>query len=179
MRREGLASALALFLALMLALTPLPARAEDKIQLAVFGFELIDSSLQGDIEGQNADDLRRLSMIEEDLKRMLIESGRYEMVDVAAGADAVDAAGYLHSCRGCEAKIADQLGADQALIGWVQKVSNLILNLNVGIREADSKRKVFATSVDIRGNTDESWRHGIRYLIKRKLFKDNSKIDRN
>ncbi len=59
------------------------------------------------------------------------------------------------------------------------EVSNLILNLNVGIREADGKRKVFAASVDIRGNTDESWRHGIRYLIKRKMFKDNSKIDRN
>lgn len=179
MRREGLACASALFLAMMLALAPLPARAKDKIQLAVFGFELIDSSLQGDIEGQNADDLARLTMIEEDLKRILTESGRYEMVDVAAAADAVEAAGYLHGCNGCEAKIADQLGADQALIGWVQKVSNLILNLNVGIREADSKRKVFAASVDIRGNTDESWRHGIRYLIKRKLFKDNSKIDRN
>ena len=179
MRREGLACASALILTMMLGLAPLPARAEDKIQLAVFGFELIDNSLQGDIEGQYADDLARLTMIEEDLKRMLTESGRYEIVDVTAAADAVDAAGYLHGCNGCEAKIADQLGADQALIGWVQKVSNLILNLNVGIREADSKRKVFAASVDIRGNTDESWRHGIRYLIKRKMFKDNSKIDRN
>ena len=164
---------------LAIAAAPMAQASEEKIRLAVFGFELIDSSLQGDIEGQHPDDLARLTMIEEDLKRMLTESGRYEIVDVTAAPDAVDAAGYLHGCNGCEAKIADQLGADQALIGWVQKVSNLILNLNVGIREANSKRKVFAASVDIRGNTDESWRHGIRYLIKRKMFKDNSKIDRN
>ncbi|MGI9421345.1 MAG: DUF3280 domain-containing protein [Geminicoccaceae bacterium] len=152
---------------------------DGKIGLAVFGFELIDSSLQGDLEGQHEDDLARLAMIEADLKRMLVESGRYEMVEVESVTDAVEAAGYLHSCNGCEAKIAVELGADQALIGWVQKVSNLILNLNVGMRDVESQRKVFAASVDIRGNTDESWRHGIRYLIKRKLFKDNSKIDRS
>lgn len=152
---------------------------EDKIQLAVFSFELIDSSLQGDIEGQSADDLKRLSMIEEDLKRQLVESGRYELVDVGPAAEMIEAAGYLHGCNGCEAKIAEGLGADQVLIGWVQKVSNLILNLNVGIRDVMSRQKVFAASVDIRGNTDESWRHGIRYLIKRKLFKDNSKIERD
>ena len=152
---------------------------EDRIKLAVFGFELIDSSLQGDIEGESADDLLRLSMIEEDLKRQLTESGRYELVDVAPAAEMIEAAGYLHGCNGCEAKIAERLGAEQALIGWVQKVSNLILNLNVGIRDVMSRKKVFAASVDIRGNTDESWRHGIRYLIKRKLFKDNSKIERD
>ena len=151
---------------------------EERIKLAVFGFELIDSSLQGDIEGESVDDLQRLSMIEEDLKRQLTKSGRYELVDVAPAVEMIEAAGFLHGCNGCEAAIAERLGADQVLIGWVQKVSNLILNLNVGIRDVMSRRKVFAASVDIRGNTDESWRHGIRYLIKRKLFKDNSKIDR-
>ena len=165
---------------LILALPFCGAAAGDKpIKLAVFSFELIDSSLQGEIEGQHPDDLQRLSMIEADLKRQLLKSGRYELIDAEPAKAAIDAAGYLHGCNGCEAKIADELGADQALIGWVQKVSNLILNLNVGIREASSRKKVFAASVDIRGNTDESWRHGIRYLIKRKLFKDNSKIDRS
>lgn len=151
---------------------------ETPIKLAVFSFELIDSSLQGEMEGQHADDLRRLSMIEADLRRLFVASGRYQLIDVEPARAAIEAAGYLHGCNGCEAKIAEELGADQALIGWVQKVSNLILNMTVGIREASSGRKVFATSVDIRGNTDESWRHGIRYLIKRKLFNDNSKIDR-
>jgi hypothetical protein len=155
------------------------ARAGDgTIALAVFGFELIDSSLEGEMRGESAEDLARLSMIEADLKRQLVQSGRYELVDVAPEADAVAKAGRLHGCNGCEAPIAKRLGADQALIGWVQKVSNLILNLNVGMRDAASGKKVFAASVDIRGNTDESWRHGIRYLVKRRLFKDNSKIDR-
>lgn len=149
------------------------------VKLAVFGFELIDSSLQGDIEGANEADQRRLSMIEEDLKRQLAASGRYIVIETGDADKATKAAGYLHGCNGCEARIARELGADQALIGWVQKVSNLILNLNVGIRDAENKQKIFAASVDIRGNTDESWRHGIRYLVKRRMFKDNSKIERD
>ncbi len=155
-----------------------PAMAEP-VKLAVFGFELIDSSIQGEIEGKNDEDRQRLLMIEEELKRQLRESGRYTLIETGGAAEQIAAAGYLHGCNGCEANVARDLGADQALIGWVQKISNLILNLNVGIRDVETKQKLFSASVDIRGNTDESWRHGIRYLVKRRMFNDNSKIDRN
>ena len=37
----------------------------------------------------------------------------------------------LHACNGCERGIAARLSADWVLVGWVQFVSNLILNLNV------------------------------------------------
>ncbi len=161
-----------------LAFLALPATAEP-IKLAVFGFELIDSSIQGEIEGENDGDRQRLHMIEEELKRQLRLSGRYTLIETDRAAEQIAAAGYLHGCNGCEARIARDLGADQVLIGWVQKISNLILNLNVGIRDAGNKQKLFAASVDIRGNTDESWRHGIRYLVKRRMFNDNSKIERN
>ncbi|MGI9491628.1 MAG: DUF3280 domain-containing protein [Geminicoccaceae bacterium] len=166
------------FFAVVTALMGVEATAAP-IKLAVFSFEMIDSSIQGEIEGQNSDDLERLSMIEEELKRLLKTSGDYAIIETDAAAQAIQTAGYLHGCNGCEVKIAKDLGANQALIGWVQKVSNLILNLNVGIRDVENGRKIFAASVDIRGNTDESWRHGIRYLVKRRMFNDNSKIDRN
>lgn len=54
----------------------------------------------------------------------------------------------------------------------MQKVSNLILNLNLVIRDTQTREPVFASSVDIRGNTDESWQHGIRYLLKNRLLKE-------
>jgi len=116
--------------------------------------------------------LARLRMIETELRAQLAASGRFELVDVAPAADQVDAAGWLWSCNGCETAIARRLDADLALIGWVQKVSNLILNVNVVIRDTATRERVFATSVDIRGNTDESWAHGIRYLLKNRLLKE-------
>jgi hypothetical protein len=52
----------------------------------------------------------------------------------------------------------------------VQKVSNLILNLNVVVRDGATRAPVLAGSVDIRGDTDESWRHGMSYLIRHRLL---------
>ena len=141
-------------------------------RLAVFDLELIDSSLQGEMEGIDPADQARLRMIEAELRQRLEESGRFVLVDTAPVADQIDAAGVLWSCNGCELGIARRLDAELALVGWVQKVSNLILNLNVVIRDTSTREQVFASSVDIRGNTDESWQHGIRYLLKNRLLKE-------
>jgi hypothetical protein len=153
------------------ALAASVAMGAEPARLAVFDFELIDTSLQGEIEGVDPADQARLRMIEAELRARLAESDRFELVDTAPVADQIDAAGVLWSCNGCELGIAERLGADLALVGWVQKVSNLILNLNVVIRDTSTREQVFATSVDIRGNTDEGWRHGIRYLLENRLLK--------
>jgi hypothetical protein len=114
----------------------------------------------------------RLRMIEAELRQGLEASGRFELVDVAPAADQIAAAGVLWSCNGCEVGIARELNADLVLLGWVQKVSNLILNINLRIRVVATRAPVFASSVDIRGDTDASWRHGIRYLLKNRLLKE-------
>ena len=137
--------------------------------VAVFDFELVDTSLQGELEGASPADLDRLRRIGEQLRDELAASGGYRVVDTAPAADAIARAGRLRACNGCELAIAAGLGADLALIGWVQKVSNLILNLNVSLREVESGRLVEGASVDIRGNTDESWARGVRYLVRHHL----------
>jgi hypothetical protein len=62
------------------------------------------------------------------------------------------------------------LGAQLVVIPWVQKVSNLILNINVTILDAATGRVVAGGSVDIRGNTDESWSRGLSYLARERLL---------
>jgi len=37
----------------------------------------------------------------------------------------------LHACNGCELDMARLVHADRDMIGWDQKVSNLILNINI------------------------------------------------
>lgn len=144
-------------------------------RLALFPTELFDTSLQGEVEGVDPADAARLRMIEAELRERLAASGRFEVVDTAPAAAQVDAAGYLWSCNGCEVAIARQLDADLSLVGWVQKVSNLMLNFNVVIRDAATREQVFAGSVDIRGNTDESWQRGIRYLLKNRLLEESDR----
>jgi Protein of unknown function (DUF2380) len=148
------------------------AGAAEPARLALFDLELVDSSLQGEMSGADPAEEARLRMVQEELRVRLEESGRFQLVDTTAVGEQIEAAGVLWSCNGCEVAIARRLDADLALVGWVQKVSNLILNLNIVIRDTNTREQVFASSVDIRGNTDESWRHGMRYLLDNRLLKE-------
>ena len=141
-----------------------PVLAQDRI--ALFDFELINTSL----EPTRPDEEQRLAMIGDLLREQFAERG-YAVVDTAPLA-AETAKIFLRGCNGCELRLAAKIGADLAGLGWVQKVSNLILNINLQVRDVASGRLTHAGSVDIRGNTDESWRRGILYLLERVIFRD-------
>ena len=72
----------------------------------------------------------------------------------------------IGECGGCEIDYGKSLGAD--MIAWinVQKVLNLILNMNVYMADVATQKMTFVRSVDIRGNTDESWTRSLNYLVK-------------
>jgi hypothetical protein len=92
-------------------------------------------------------------------------------VSIPADAAAKMATGpEIGACGGCEFDYGDQLGADYAAWMVVQKVSDLILNINVYMADVAAGKLVFVHSVDIRGNTDESWTRGITYLVKNYLL---------
>ncbi len=165
-------SVLVLCLALPLLLRPAaPGLATEALPLAVFDFELIDTSLEGETQGPRADEAARIGMISDLLRQMLADSGRYRIVDLTSVQDKIDAAGYLHGCNGCDTKIAGGLGAERTVTGTVQKVSNLILNINLYEREVGSGKLLRAMSVDIRGNTDKSWSRGVSYLVRNRFLK--------
>lgn len=137
--------------------------------LAVFDFEFVDTSLQGATYGPDAQEQERLAWVSSELRKRLGQTGRFEVVDiapVAAKARAVN----LQSCGGCDAQLARELGAKFAISGWVQKVSNLILNMNLAVRDADTGKLVAGMSVDMRGNTQESWSRALNYLVVNRLL---------
>lgn len=145
------------------------ASAAEPIKAAVFDFELVDTSLEGSVVGKNEAETARLVMLGERLRRKLGESGRYEVVDIAPLGERARAQN-LQSCNGCDAKMAGELGAALAVTGTVQKVSNLILNVNLYFRDTASGKIVQAASADIRSNTDESWQRGLDWLLKNRIF---------
>ncbi|MEH6774490.1 MAG: DUF2380 domain-containing protein, partial [Cereibacter changlensis] len=52
-----------------------------------------------------------------------------------------------------------------------QKVSNLILSMNLYIKDTATGKQLRGQAVDIRGNTDDSWTRGMRYILTRNVFK--------
>jgi hypothetical protein len=147
------------------------ARAEPP-KVAVFDFEMIDTSLQGEVNGPRSDEQERLARIGDQVRKELAVSGKFRLLDIAP----VNAAAHgsnLQACGGCDVKLARELGADISITGVVQKVSNLILNVNVYLRDVPTGQLLAAASVDMRGNTDESWSRAIDYLVRDRLLAPN------
>ncbi len=155
--------------AVVLALAALAPAADAAERLAVFPFELVNTSL----EPTRPEETARLAAVTE-LARQRFAAAGFAVVDTAPVEPEIAVVSSLRGCNGCEGPLARQLGAEFAAIGWVQKVSNLILNVNLQIRDVVSGRLVQSGSVDIRGNTDESWRRGTLYLLEHRILPSES-----
>ena len=126
-----------------------------------------------DLEPTTSAERARLTSIASLFQQKLEASGRYRVVPVPPDIAAKIAAGpELGACGGCAVNYGKQLGADYAAWIVVQKVSDLILNMNVYMADVAVRKLVFVHSVDIRGNTDESWTRGLTYLLKNYLLAD-------
>lgn len=159
----------AMFVAALLAVSFAPGVAQAATRVAVFDFELLDTSTEADIRGPKPDETRRLAMISAEVRKKLTEAG-YEVVDLLPQQAQIDKDSPLRNCNGCDVDIARALGADIEVVGLVQKVSNLILNINFQLRDVSDGKVLRAASADIRNNTDESWMRGISYLLRNRMF---------
>lgn len=155
------------FIMLSLSTSCVTAIAEP-LKLAIFNFELIDTSLQGQMRGSSPQELQRLVKISDDLKTDLAKNKSYDVLDMAPVA-AKAKIENLQACGGCEVALAHEIGADIAITGTVQKVSELILNLNLYLHDVKTGKLINQMSVDIRSNTDESWEHGLSFLVRNRV----------
>jgi hypothetical protein len=140
-----------------------------KPKVAVFDFEFVDTSLEGAANGPRADEQSRLASVGEELRMRLANSGRFDVVDITPIEQRARGSS-LQACGGCDVALAGEVGAKFAVTGWVQKVSNLILNMNVLVRDVDTKQVIAGKSVDMRGNTDESWSRALSWLVDNYLL---------
>lgn len=154
--------------AILLAVSIIAAGAAEArpYKVAVFDLELIDTSL----EGERTDQARRVELASNELRRLLEASEQIELVTLEPKAAEIEEKSPLHKCNGCEEDIARALGADLEVTSVVQKTSNLILSFTITVKDVSSGKVVRAGSTDIRGNTDEMWLRGVRYLVKNRLL---------
>lgn len=151
---------------LLSALAIIGPRAQaEPLRAAIFPFEFDDTSLQGTMQGARPDEQARTAHLSVQLADLLARSGKYQPIDVAPVEKAARESDF-RTCDGCDVELARKLGAQVSVIGWVQKVSNLILNMNIVIRDVATGKVERAGSVDIRGNDDVSWSRGLAYLVR-------------
>jgi hypothetical protein len=138
------------------------------ITIAVFPFELEDFSAAR-AQGSSPVVTSYLTQSTEEAKKQLAQSGRYAPVDTA-GTDLGAAKEGLRNCGGCEAAIAMKLGADQALIGVVTKISMTEYVVRLQVRDAKKGDIISSFSTDLRMGTSDSWFRGVRWLMKNRMM---------
>src|SRR6516165_5732708 len=116
-RRAGITIMRALLSIVVLLLTGSAARAEPP-KLAVFDFELIDTSLPGEFYGSKPEEVR-LARISEQLRKELADSGRSRVLNSPPARNAAKHRN-LRPGGGCALKPAGQWGADPEITGMGQ-----------------------------------------------------------
>jgi hypothetical protein len=136
-------------------------------RLAVLDFELIDD--QNNPLTKAAQEVR-LRKATQQLQQELAERRLYDVVDPAPSAalqgELRSQQAFLYRCDDCADQVGALLGVDLVMGTWVQKVSELILNLNVQVYARRRRQVVFSKSVDMRSNDDVSWTRAVRYLVR-------------
>jgi Protein of unknown function (DUF2380) len=139
------------------------------VKLAVFDFELDDVSPAASFLGQTTSNEAVMEKVSSEARRMLAESGRFILVDMSK----VDAepikAKSLRNCNGCEAGIALQAGAEQALIGMVRRVTQTDYYVLIQISDAQSGKVLNQQEANFAGGPD-GWASGVRMLIKHQVL---------
>lgn len=159
---------------LMLCVSVSPVLAAQKI--AILPFDLRDASQEGELVPQfQEEDLRRLKVVADELKALMTKDGRYEVVDLAPVSADVEKAYPFSKCDGCDKDIGEKVGADLALTGFVDKLSDALISLQVFVKDVKSGEMKKTMSAEIRGNTDELWLHGIRWLWRNRFSPEEKK----
>lgn len=135
--------------------------------VVVLDLELVDDQHNPATVGAQQ---RRLREAHVQLQRALEQRGLYRVLEPAPTA-ALQASlrsqqAFLYRCADCAEQVGRLAGAELAMTGWVQKVSELILNFNVEVHDVARQEVVLAKSVDMRGNEDLSWRRAVDYLVR-------------
>jgi hypothetical protein len=133
---------------------------------------VLDIELTGDLGGPQlkTEQETRLRMASERLRRELASSGLFQVVDNAPAQALIDKLKsqqrYLHDCNGCDLEVGKRLGADEVLVAWVDRVSNLILSLTYEIDDVKTGQIDDRKSYDFRGDNDAAWIHAIDFMVQ-------------
>ena len=152
---------IALLIALLLPVFP----AYAATRAAVFDIELQDTSGEPNTPAQ----AERIRATTEALRNELAETGKYETVDLRADADRIAKLGYQRSCVTCFMDVARERGAEVAVFGTVNKISTLILSMDIKVLSVETGKEVARGIADIRGDNDRAWLRGMQWLVQHRI----------
>lgn len=145
------------------------AAAPQLIKIAVFDFELRDNSAGSGIIPLDEKDLSFLKASTEEAKRLLSETGRYQVIDTSAVSER-----NFAGCGRCEGPLAQKLGGEQAMIGLISRVNRTEYTLQIRVIDAATKETISNNFTGLRMGANYAWSRGVRWLMKNQILASSS-----
>ena len=147
--------------------------------VAFFGLNMTDSSSRTTAASAltpaeiDPADAARLALVEKMAAERFADEG-FTLMDLAPIAADLERVTNPANCYGCDLRMAKTLGADFILVGEVNKVSDALIAINLQLRDGATGALVKAGATSIRGNTDEMWQRAMRYILKNRIFREET-----
>ncbi|MEJ2464045.1 MAG: DUF3280 domain-containing protein [Candidatus Thiodiazotropha sp.] len=157
---------LGLLLLVAAMLTPFAAGAAADARLAVMPFELVDNIPTPGSEERNAQRLEKLTRY---IAQRIGDEGIFEVVpqaQVDAIVDNAQLGTYIHTCNRCEIDLARQASGDRVMVGWIYKMSLLILTMHIEIKDVASGQTLLSKAYDFRGDNEKAWLRAADYMVR-------------
>lgn len=152
-----------------LAAQPSRAAQPGVVKIAVFKFALRDSSAGGGL-AKDPRDAKYLQMATAEARHLLSVSGRYRIVDTGSAEPKLTAAGGVQECNGCEVALARKLGAGQAMVGLVTRVSQIEYTIQILVKDVATGKTAAEGFTGLRMGANYSWPRGVAWLMKNRIL---------
>jgi Protein of unknown function (DUF2380) len=143
------------------------------VKIAVFDFELDDASPAASLVGATTSSADAMDKVSAEARRVLVQSGRYSLIDVSQVEAKPVKQKLLRECDGCQNGIALALGAEQSLIGVVRRVTQTDYYVVIQISDCRSGKVLDQQAANFAGG-DDGWASGVRMLIRHGVLADQN-----
>jgi hypothetical protein len=143
-----------------------PVMGSEAEKLVVLPFEIVDNTPTPGSVKRNDEMLDKMRKWVADEIR---SRGIYQVVAQNRVDDAVNTARlgtYIHTCNRCEFDIAREVGGDKVMIGWIYKMSLLILTLHIEIKDVPNGKTIISKAYDFRGDNEKAWLRAAKYMVR-------------
>lgn len=155
---------------IVVAIQPSGATEPTPIKIAVFDFEIRDASAGGGIIDQDRIDTENLRKSAEMARHLLSDSGLYSIIDTGPVMSKAPSAGGIQHCSGCEAVLAQKLGADRSMVGLITRVNRTEYTLQILVRDSRTGEVLSNDFTGLRMGANYSWPRGTKSLISNKIL---------
>ena len=124
----------------------------------------------GGIVDQDPIDTEKLQLSTDEARRLLSASGRYSIVDTGSAEDELISAGGIQHCNGCESPLAEELGADQSMVGIITRVTRTEYTIQILVRDTETGAVMSNDFTGLRMGANYSWPRGVKSLMNKSIL---------